>query len=154
MSLTVKNPAASKQALQEYLDTCIALVPQMGVQVKALDDSGLTLFAPLQANKNHIGTAFGGSISGLATLSCWGLLWILLHEHPEQQIVIQDNHVRYLKPVIADFMAKCPMPGDNELQRFELAFTKRGKARLALHADIYSAGELVGEFSGNFVAVK
>ena len=154
MKMTIENPAAAKRALQDYLDTSIALVPQMGIKVKTLDDDGLTLFAPLDPNKNHIGTAFGGSLSGLATLSCWGLLWVLLHEQPDQQIVIQDNHVRYLKPVTADFTAKCPMPGDNELQRFELAFNKRNKARLALHSDIFSDGELVGEFSGNFVAVK
>lgn len=150
----IKDSAAACRALQEYLDQCIALVPQMGIRVQSLDDSGLTLFAPLDPNKNHIGTAFGGSLSGLATLSCWGLLWILLRDEEDQQIVIQDNSMRYMKPVRADFMAKCPMPGERELKRFQLAFSKHGKARLPLHAEVFSRGEQVGEFSGNFVAMR
>ena len=47
----------------------------MGVKVESLDEDYLTLFAALAPNINHIGTAFGGSLHGLATLACWGVVW-------------------------------------------------------------------------------
>ncbi|MDE2272743.1 MAG: YiiD C-terminal domain-containing protein, partial [Gammaproteobacteria bacterium] len=64
MPLTL-DPAAG-QRLEAYLHAHIALVRHMQVRVGTCNAHGLTLNAPLAANLNHEGTAFGGSLDSLA----------------------------------------------------------------------------------------
>ena len=54
----------------------IPLTRAMGVRVESYDGQQLVLTAPLALNHNHLGTAFGGSLSALATLAGYGLLWL------------------------------------------------------------------------------
>ena len=47
--------------VQGLLDEEIALAKPMGIEVESADDRTVVLRAPLEANGNHMGTAFGGS---------------------------------------------------------------------------------------------
>ena len=61
-------PAA---ALEKRILTDIPLARHIGVRVVEFDGSSLALGAPLAANSNHKGTAFGGSLFSLAVLAGW-----------------------------------------------------------------------------------
>lgn len=148
------DPAGGMARLQRYLDTSIPLVAHMQFRVAHLDDKCLSLSAPLQANRNHIGTAFGGSLHGLATLASWGLLWVLLEDIPDTHIVIQESRMAYLQPVKQDFEAMCLVPNRGQINQFRRALKRRGKARIELHAEIRSGDTLAANFTGYFVAVK
>lgn len=145
-------PAEAIRLLQGYLDHAIPLVPQMQVRVAALTDAELVLDAPLAPNRNHIGTVFGGSLNSLATLACWGLVWLALHGRGAH-IVIHEGHMKFARPATGDFSAACRLPGEAALRDFTAQYAQRGRARLALAARIACGGDTVAEFEGRFAAL-
>lgn len=140
--------------LERYMHDTIPLVGQMQVRVTAFDAAGLTLTAPLAPNINHERTAFGGSLASLATLACWGYLWLLLEDEPRMHMVVNEAHMRYLKPVTAALTARCEAPAAEALQRFLDTLQRRGKARIELKAAMLQEGVLCAEYSGSFVAYR
>jgi thioesterase domain-containing protein len=125
----------------------------MGVRVVRADQNGLTLGAALAPNLNHKKTAFGGSLNSLATLACWGLIQLLVRNHGQAiTVVIQESSVQFLKPVMGDFEATCPLPPAPVTERFLHTLERKGRARLALDAVIHADGEIALRFHGRFVA--
>lgn len=145
-------PADAIRLLQEYLDHAIPLVPQMQVRVVELRAGKLVLEAPLEPNRNHIGTVFGGSLNALATLACWGMVWLALHGRGAH-IVIHEGRMKFSKPANGTFRAACSVPEENRLQDLVAQYERRGRARLALDATVYCAESAVATFSGVFAAL-
>ena len=140
--------------LERYMHGAIPQVVQMQVKVAAFDAASLTLTAPLAPNINHEQTAFGGSIASLATLACWGYLWLLLEDEPHMHMVVNEAHIRYLKPVTATLTARCTAPAAEILQKFQDTLARRGKARIELKAVIDQDGAACAEYTGSFVAYR
>jgi thioesterase domain-containing protein len=150
-----KMIAASLDTLAELERTLHAEIPltrAMGVRVAHFDATGLTLRAPLEPNINHKCTAFGGSLATLATLAGWGLLQLLLREHPPVTVVIQESSVQYLRPVAEDIQATCAMPQAVELAKFLRNLARKGMARIELVVLIPVGGETAVTFRGRYVA--
>jgi len=147
------DPAARAARLEQYLYDAIPLVTHMQVRVLELNATHLILGAPLAPNSNHIGTGFGGSLQGLATLAGWGMVWLLL-EGLHAHIVIQENRMRFLAPVQADFTAHCPVPPATGARQFIAAYQRRGRARLELAVQIQSGGQQAGILTGQYVAMR
>lgn len=138
---------------EEFLHRQIPLSRAMGVRVEGYDRQSLTLTAPAELNHNHLGTAFGGSLSALATLAGYGLLWLELGDR-ECHIVIRNSSIRYLRPVRGELRAVCRRPADGEVIAFRQTFARTGKASIALPVTI-AAGDQAGvEFEGVYVAVR
>ena len=142
------------QRLEQYLREAIPLVVHMDVRVLSADLKGIVLEAPLAPNKNHVGTAFGASLHGVATLACWGLMWLALEEHATREIVVGESHMRYRLPANATFQARCPVPPPQALLELSADFATRGRARLVLDAQVECTGTRVAEFEGTFIAFK
>ena len=53
---------------ERFLHEQIPLTKAMEVTLESYDGSQLVVTAPLEPNYNHLGTAFGGSLSALTTL--------------------------------------------------------------------------------------
>ena len=70
------NSAERLRETEEFLCAKIPLTRAMQVRVEGYDKSGLVLTAPLAANHNHLGTAFGGSLAALVMLAGYALLWL------------------------------------------------------------------------------
>lgn len=138
---------------EHFLHEQIPLTRAMGVSVQSWDGQELRLCAPLEPNHNHLGTAFGGSLSALATLAGYSLLWLLLGDR-EAHIVIRESSLRYRHPVRGDLIAVCRHPGEDGWQAFKTQFASTGKARLALQVLIEEDGRACVEFGGTFVALK
>src|SRR5260221_14704312 len=115
--------------LERFLHAQIPLTVAMGVQVAECSDERLVLTAPLAPNRNHLQTAFGGSLHALAALSGYSLLWWLLRE-PEAHIVIRESTIQYDRPVRSTLRAVCSSPSPVELERFRRDFARKGKARI------------------------
>ena len=117
------------------------------------DGACLTVTAPLAENINHKDTAFAGSLNALATLTGWGLIWLVLKEaHEEAKVIIQESTIQYLVPVAGDFSAQCHKPQEDQLARFLHILRERGKARITLTVRIEHAGQTAVLFSGRFIA--
>jgi len=147
-------PEVRAGRLEDYMRRTIPLVTQMQVRVAAYDAAGLTLSAPLAPNINHERTAFGGSLASLATLACWGWLWLLLEDEPGMHMVVNEAHMRYLRPVTGLLTARCAAPAAAGQGKFLEVLARRGKARLELTAEIAEHGALCAEYTGSFVAYR
>ena len=139
--------------IQELLHSKIPLTRAMGVRVEDYDGARLILSAPLAANVNHLGTAFGGSLNALAVLSGYGLLWLEL-QATECHIVIRDSAISYERPVRGELRAICVRPEAAALAQFKQTFQQKGKARIALSATIEDQGITAVRFQGTFVALR
>lgn len=140
------------QVLQQTLAQDIPITQHMGITVESYDDKGLVLKASLAGNTNPKGTAFAGSINSLVTLAGWGQLWLLLKElNIDGHVVIQNNHIAYLHPVVDDFVALCHRPAQDEIDRLEQTLRHKGKARIELDVDIRQEDEVAVDFKGRYV---
>jgi thioesterase domain-containing protein len=152
-TMNLANPPHDPAArLEHYLHDNIPLVQHMQIQVVSYDEHGLVLSAPLAANINHKLTAFGGSLAALATLACWGVLWLMLEPQPDLHIVVNESHIRYLRPVTGTLVAKCAVPDAVARERFIDTLHRRRKARLQMSSQVIQDGILCSELTGTFVA--
>lgn len=141
--------------LEDVLHHEIPLSQQIGLVVEQYDGVTLALRAPLAPNLNHKSTAFAGSLTAVATLTGWGLTWLLLRQRDLRGvIVIHESATRYELPVAHDFVAVCHTPDEQAVERFVTALRRRGKARLALTVEIQDeAGHVAVVFTGSYVAL-
>ena len=157
MQPTLKSGDAVKvraARLERYMQRTIPLVEQMQVRVAAYGSTGITLTAPLAPNINHEQTAFGGSLASLATLACWGYLWLLLEDEADMHMVVNEAHIRYLKPVTSTLSAECAAPGTEVREKFLETLKRRGKARIELKALTSQGSTVCAEYLGSFVAYR
>lgn len=133
----------------------IPLTRAMQLCVRAYDGTRLQLAAPLDPNANDKGCAFGGSLVSLATLSCWGLARsVLLEQGLQADIYVQDSTIEYLAPVWTELLATAVIADDASPQAFIDTFRSRGRARLALCAQIDSGGVVAARMRARFVAKR
>ncbi|WP_193210563.1 YiiD C-terminal domain-containing protein [Luteolibacter marinus] len=138
---------------ERYFHEMIPMTRAMGVQVAALDDEGLVLTAPLEANHNHLGTAFGGSLSAIATLAGYGMLWLELGER-DAHVVVRQSEIDYFHPVRGEIRSICRRPSAIEMEDFKARFGRSGKARIDLRVTVEEEGRVCAAFEGTFVALK
>lgn len=143
------------QALEDYLRREIPLSRAMEVSVVEAGAGRLVLEAPLAANINHLGSAFGGSLHALPVLACYSALWTIMREAGvEGHVVVKRSEASYRQPVKGRLRAVCARPPAAEVTRFMNDLRRHRKARMTLEATVEGeGGKPAVEFSGIFVAV-
>lgn len=140
--------------LEDYLHEHIPLTGAMGIRVLSVDETGVTLQAPLEPNLNHRGTAFGGSVSTLGITAAWACLYSALRTSGKTtRIVIQKSETSYLHPISSVFTVFCPAPSAVVMKRFLDTLERKGKARVSLKAVISCGPVEAAVFSGVYVAI-
>ena len=129
-------------------------VAALQLRIAGYDGERLRLHAPLAANVNDKGCAFGGSLSSLMTLAGWGLVTLRLQEAGlEAPVYVADSNLRYLAPVYEDLHAHAEAAEATGWDAFLNTFRQRRKARISIIATQPGAdGRAAAEFSGRFVA--
>ncbi len=138
---------------ESFLHAQIPLTRAMKVRVESFDEEALILTAPLAANHNHLGTAFGGSLAALAMLAGYSLLWLELDDRAVH-IVISESQLRFRRPVTGTIRAVCRRPDSASLASFKEQLAEKGKARLQLEATIAMEDEIAVVFAGTYVAKR
>lgn len=138
---------------ERFLHEQIPLTAAMGVRLEQLDGGQLLVTAPLEPNHNHLGTAFGGSLSALATLAGYVMLWLELGDR-DAHIVVRGSTIRYLRPVKGQLRAFCERPDAAGMETFRATFHATGKARITLRVRVEHADRVCVEFEGDFVALR
>ena len=139
--------------LAQYLRDHIPLSNAMGVAVLKVADDSVTLQAPLAPNINHRHTVFGGSASALAILAGWALLHVRLRSAGiASRLVIQRNVMEYERPIAGAFTARAALEHPHRWQQFTSMLVRKGKARVTVLAVLEDMDQVVGRFSGQFVA--
>ena len=150
--------AVSKEkALESLRDYTRSLPPLAAIQarVAAYDGQRLHLTAPLAANVNDKGSAFGGSMTSLMTYAGWGLVTLQLQQAGlRADVFVADSTVRYLKPLYAELRAEAVLAPEQSWELFLATLAQRGRARIHLQARmIGTEGEVMADLAGRYVAI-
>ena len=152
------NDRAHDDALADLNRQLAAMPPVAALAIRAtgLADGRLRLRAPLAANVNDKGCAFGGSLAGLMTLAGWGLLTLKLGDAGiDAEVYVADSQVRYLKPLYADLEAEARLAPDTDWEATLRAFRERGRARATVQARVLGPGdEPVADLAARFAALR
>ncbi|MDP1696899.1 MAG: YiiD C-terminal domain-containing protein [Xanthomonadaceae bacterium] len=141
--------------LQAKLDA-MPPVRAMAVQVVSVTPDRVCLHAPLAANVNDKGCAFGGSIAGLMTLAGWGLLVARAQalELPALEVYVADSRIRYLAPLYQAIAAQAWLADASCWDAIEQRLHQRGRASLNVQAQVLGPdGEPVASMDARFALV-
>jgi len=128
-------PDAALRGLEAQL---LAMPPARALQPRVAGYSGgrLRLHAPLAANVNDKGSAFGGSLASLMTLAAWGLAVLRIEQAGlSADVYVADSQVRYLAPLRDDLVAEAWLE-DEGWDGFLDTLRRRGRARASLAAHV------------------
>ncbi len=92
---------------------------------------------------------FAGSAFTLATLTGWGMTWLLMKERGlHGDIVLADSSIRYRHPVEENPVASTSLDGiSGDLDRL----ASGRKARIVIHVVIYSGDVPAVDFVGTYM---
>ena len=131
-------------------------VRALQVSIERFDGERLVLRAPLAANVNDKGCAFGGSLASLMTLACWGRVWLGLHEAGlDCDVYVADSRIRYLAPLYDDLQAEAVLAPDASWDDFIAAIRAKGRGRVDLVARVdLPDGRPATTFEARFAAIR
>ena len=142
-----------KAQLQHLILSEFPVAKHMRILVEAADEAQVVLRAPLAPNANHAGSAFGGSLFSVAVLAGWA--WLTRHlvlEGIQAEAVIQESHMRYLKPVRGELRAVLAAPPHAEIEKFRRMLRRSGRGRIRLHVDVLDGRVAAARLEGTFAA--
>lgn len=152
------DDAVGAPALRRLEAELLAMPPvaALALRVDDYDGDTLRLTAPLAANVNDKGCAFGGSLVSLMTLAGWGLVTAkLLDAGLDAEVYVADSDVRYRAPLYADLRAVAALADGADWPAFVATLRERGKSRLEVLARIDTPeGALACESRSRFVAKR
>ena len=135
----------------------LAMPPVAALQptIDNWQDGHLRLLAPLTANVNDKGCAFGGSLCSLMTLAAWGLVNLeLAQQGIDADIFVADSRVRYLKPVFEDLQIEACFDDAGERVALLDGLRRQGRASIRLKAStLLTDGGVAATFVGRYVAI-
>lgn len=141
--------------LRDFLYQEIPLSKAMGIEVVRSGPQETEISAPLTLNRNHMDTAFGGSLNSLLILSCYAWLFHKLKsEGLNAHVLIQAGHTDYHLPVNEDLKSICNGADEEAVEKFLMTFKRKSLARIKLSAEIKTSKGKACSFSGEFVAQK
>ncbi|GLO59551.1 GNAT family N-acetyltransferase [Vibrio sp. MACH09] len=135
--------------LQERWEQQIPISDKMGIKINQYTGYQFECSAQLNPNLNPRNSMFAGSAFTLATLTGWGMTWLLMRERNlNADIVLADSKIRYRFPVEETPIATTSLDGiSGDLDRL-----KNGrKARVIINVTIYSGDIAAVEFIGTYV---
>ena len=146
-----------EEALQELREYCRGMPPvaAMQVEVEGMRGDALRLTAPLSANVNDKGNAFGGSLTSLMTVAGWGLVTRKLRVAGlKAEVYVADSQIRYLAPLYDDLGAEAVFAEGQAWDLFVDTLVQRGRARIQVDARVLlPEGGLATTLSGRYVAI-
>ncbi|MDO5506182.1 MAG: YiiD C-terminal domain-containing protein [Pseudoxanthomonas suwonensis] len=119
------------------------------------DGQRLVLAAPLAANLNDKGCAFGGSLVSLMTLAGWSLVTLrLLRAGIDADVFVAESQVHYLKPLYEDLRAEASARAPADWDGFIATVRERGRARIHIDAAVAMAdGALATRCQSSYAAI-
>ena len=136
----IESGALDEAALLAWIDAHYAAMPPVAALQPAparFDGAALYLAAPLAANVNDKGCAFGGSLVSLMTLAGWGLVTLQLRRAGLQaDVFVADTEVRYRAPLYADLQAHARLAEGQDWGGIAATLHATGRASAQLVAKV------------------
>lgn len=149
-----RTAAAWIERIEHLWHGQLPLAAAMDARITRLDGRILVATAPLAANINHMGTAFGGSLQTLGTLAGWAATLITAGDDMRCHIIVRNAHARFHRPVTSDLVAECALPDEAATADFQRRLARRGRALLRVEVQLPADDGLGVEFRGEFAAVS
>jgi thioesterase domain-containing protein len=154
---TVDAPGIPPEPALAALDAHFQAMPPVAalrMRIAGYDGTRLRLHAPLAANVNDKGCAFGGSLASLMTLAGWGLATLQLQAHGlDAAVYVADSQVRYLAPLFGDLEAEAWL-GEGDWDAVRGMLRSRGRASAILQAQVAGGdGAVAASCRARFVAI-
>ncbi len=161
----MSSPSLTETALEELERLIVEKMPitqHLEFELAEDEQGRLRASAPLQPNANHMGSAFGGSLSMLATVTGWAMMHQVVQDAMQDamedmrhrvEVMIQESDIEYLRPVYENISVVCEPPDEDAQERFQEMLDRWGRARLDLECKINAAGERAVTFIGRYVAL-
>lgn len=158
MSSSSRTEAALEE-LERLIQEKMPITEHLEFSLTSDEEGRLRASAPLQPNANHMGSAFGGSLSMLATVTGWAMMHQVVQDAVEDmkrrvEVMIQESDIEYMRPVHENISVICEPPDEDALERFQQMLDRWGRARLELKCKIDAAGERAVTFMGRYVALE
>jgi thioesterase domain-containing protein len=142
----------------EILNAKLRAMPPVaatGIRAAGFEDGSLRLSAPLVANVNDKGCAFGGSLASLMTLAAWGWLMLRLDEAGlAAEVYVADSQIRYLAPLYDDLVGAAQLAPDQDWPAILRCLRDRQRARATMQAQVFdAAGKAVASLTARFALI-
>ena len=112
-------------------------VAALQLAIAESDARSLCLQAPLAANVNDKGCAFGGSLVSLMTLAGWSIVTLSLWRAGQAaDVYVADSRVRYLAPLYGDLHAEAEAAPGESFEACVAALRERGRGRIGITARV------------------
>ena len=142
----------TKINFEEYLHSNIPVTSAMGFRVNNFSKKEVKIGASINKNINHEGTAFGGTVASLLTVTAFARVLIIMEEiDANAHIVIQNSSINYLLPLAEDFEASSPEINESAIEKFARMYLKHRKSRIAVYSCIEINNNIAAELNGEFV---
>lgn len=148
--------ATSVDQFNKEIKQKIPALELLGMEFVEFNSSRVRLRARFAPNKNHINTAFGGSLYLAATSACYGLFRAMTEDIQQNQaiIILKSGSIEYLKPVNGDFEVTAEADNANKLDRLIESVARVGHGKLELKSRVVYDNKICATFSGIFVLKK
>ena len=129
------------QETEALIKAKIPMAAHLSFTLRAWDGQRLELWAPFEANRNHHGTAFGGSLAMASIVSGYAMTFMALSDAigsawlERYTLVIKDFSVQYKRPVQDDIVT-VSQPVNGSTGGFGERLLEEGRARLAVETRI------------------
>lgn len=141
--------------LQQFMLETIPMARAMELAIDRFDGGRLVLSAPLAANSNDKGCAFGGSLVALMTLAGWSLANLLLGEEvASAEVYVQDSQIRYLAPVWETLVVEAGLAPGQTPEEWRDAYRRHGRSRTTVDVECrLRDGTVATTLAARFVAI-
>ncbi|MGC9420961.1 YiiD C-terminal domain-containing protein [Vibrio sp.] len=150
MANVIRTPEWCSE-LQERWAEHIPISEKMGIKVQQYTGYQFQCSAQLNPNLNPHNTLFAGSAFTLATLTGWGMAWLLMRERDlHGDIVLVDSRIRYHYPIVHNPVASTSLDEiSGDLDRL----ASGRKARIVVKVYIRSGNTEAVEFTGTYMLI-
>lgn len=130
------------EIVSEKLKGQVPLIQHMGVDIAEYEPGRVVVEAPLEPNVNTHGTAFGGSLYCVATMSGWSLVHLTLMDAGfEPNVWVTEGEVKYHKPIEGTLRAEAMLDID-QCDAMVKSYTDKQRARVDVLVKMYQEDEL------------
>lgn len=142
-----------KLSLQDKLHNEIPMTKLMGLKINEYNSKELITSAPLEININDKGTAFGGSLNSIVTISGWSLCQLIAYElgYEKSSIVIYKNATEFKAPVHSRIICHVEKPPVEKIEKLKQKLQNKKSGSITLKAYIIEKGKVCVEFEGIYI---
>lgn len=122
------------QAMTDLVHQTVPILGQMGIEVLESVPGRAVALLPFEPNRNHVGTAYAGSLFSVAEV-LGGLLALQSFTLEGYAPVVKSMSIDYLKPALTDVRATVEMSAE-EIERVLAEAVAKGKSNYELAATV------------------